>query len=140
MQIQNIKQNLLLLNKKIRTWTNSTFASSDYIGRNPINKNVFNKYMSQEENDFIYYKIYTDAYWIILLIGMILAVIYKQNTDSTVFISKQVLIFYIIFLTIWECNSRYIVNILPIIILISGYGWYNLLNKFKKMIYNNIKK
>ena len=140
MQIQNIKQNLLLLNKKIRTCTNSTFASSDYIGRNPINKNVFNKYMSQEENDFIYYKIYTDAYWIILLIGMILAVIYKQNTDSTVFISKQVLIFYIIFLTIWECNSRYIVNILPIIILISGYGWYNLLNKFKKMIYNNIKK
>ena len=121
----------LLVTKAIRTWTNSTFGSSDYVGRSPINDTWLRQLISEKGSNYKYFKTYSDTYWIIILLGMIITYFNKDELD-VIHISKQIIIFHVLFLTIWECNSRYLIHMMYIIILISIYGWYNCIDYKKR--------
>lgn len=126
--------------KMVRTWTDSNFASSNYLNRQPIYNNFFNSFINKGGENYKYYKMYTDIYWLFILSGMILAsVIYKEKNEI-ITMCKIIITFLTLFLIIWECNSRYVIHMMPLIILISGYGWYNLINKIPPKLLISSKK
>lgn len=122
----------LLYTKMVRTWTDSTFSSSDYLGRNPIEKNYLNSFITMDGRYYEGYYIYTYLYYIILLIGMVLSCLYYKNENKLITISKIITLLLIAFLIIWECNSRYVIQIMPLLIIISIFGWTELINKYLK--------
>lgn len=126
----------LFYTKMIRTWTNVNFASSDYLNRYPHKTGKLYSFISQDGNNNKYYQIYCYSYWMFILIGLITYVIFcfnkKEQTNITIL--KTCILGLIIFLIIWECNSRYVIQFLPMFILISSIGWVNIINKSKNKI------
>ncbi len=119
----------LFIKKMIRTWNRSDFAISDYINRYPIKKNYLNNIIGESGDYFKYFKVYTDAYYLIIIIGLIMSY-FKKNKDINILI-MMIILFLTMFLTIWECNSRYVVQLLPIIVLLSLSGWVNTIESRK---------
>ena len=77
-----------------------------------------------------YFKVYTDSYYVVTIIGLIISYLVRKKDDDINVLSMMIILMLFIFLTIWECNSRYVVQILPIIILLSMTGWINVVEKY----------
>lgn len=120
--------NHLFYTKWKRTWTDGSFASYDYLNRGTVSKNIWSNLIPKDGKNYKYYKLYTTVYWLFLIIGMIIA--FKDNNENILMI-KMIIIIMALFLTIWECNSRYIVQILPLIVLLGICGWFSVLKKEK---------
>jgi hypothetical protein len=120
----------LFVRKMIRTWTRSDFAISDYVSRYPIKNNYVNNIIGETGEYYKYFKVYTDSYYIVIIIGLIISYLIRRKDDDINVLSMMIILMLFIFLTIWECNSRYVVQILPIIILLSMTGWINVAEKY----------
>ncbi len=127
----------LLYTKVVRTWTNNTFAVSDYLGRNPIKQSTFQDIFTMEGKLYRIFDIYTNVYWFVILLGIIIGSLYrKQSSEDIQMVSKYIILMLALFLIIWECNSRYVIQILPLIIMVGISGWEALCtnNPMKKCI------
>lgn len=117
----------LLYTKIVRTWTNNTFAVSDYLGRKPIKQGVLQFIFTMGGKYYKIFDIYTNAYWLIILIGIFFEYLRnKQTSDDIQMIGKYIILMLALFLIVWECNSRYVIQILPLIIMIGISGWESL--------------
>lgn len=118
-------------NKQVRTWGDSTFGGCDYLSREPVYPDGFLARFVTMEGDMNWLLLfYTSLYYGMLLAGMILSAYYgwKQRNDKEdfLFVGRLTMVGIAVFLTIWECNARYLVVFLPLMILLScdGYmGW-----------------
>lgn len=123
--------NHMFYKKWVRTWTNPNFASSDYLSRDPIKISFLTQIFSMKGKYNNYSNNYMHIYWIIIILGLILSGIHHKDDYSISLVCKMMILLLALFLSIWECNPRYIVHLLPIIIFISINGWYKL-PKIKK--------
>lgn len=118
-----------LYDKQVRTWGDSTFAGCDYLSREPENPDGFLGRLVTIKGDLNWLCIgYTTLYYGLLLLGLLfsaLGTVRDKRAGQPLFVGRLTMIGITLFLTIWECNSRYLVVFLPLMILLSaeGYGF-----------------
>ena len=124
----------LFYTKVKRTWTDGNFAADNYLSRGPkynstkIYTNFWHSLYTYTGSRHNIYLVYTTTYWIVCMYGLILSAIYSKKEDINQLI-KMIILILALFLTIWECHPRYIVQAIPIIVLLSNYGWNCLVEK-----------
>ena len=127
--------NHLLYVKVNATWTDGTFASTNFLSRGPVydNSKIYNSfwhslYTATGDNNEKYLT-YTHTYWFICMIGMLLCAVINNKNDKII-LCKLTIVMLTMFLIIWEQHSRYIVQVLPLIILISNFGFTSFIDKY----------
>ena len=70
--------------------------------------------------------LYSWPYYAMIILGLVLSgfsAFWKKTEESSVFsIGRLTLLGIFLFLSLWECNSRYLVCFLPVMILVSADG------------------
>ena len=121
--------------KQIRTWGDATFSGCDYLSREPVNPDgFFEAFVTQEGAWNWLLLLYGSLYYGVLLAGMFLGGIaaWIGREDRQPLLAGRVTIIGIFALMmIWECNSRYIVLFLPLMVLLSSEGYC----KLRKQLY-----
>lgn len=65
--------------------------------------------------------------WLIILLGLMLS--YSKGKNEYIDIGKLAIIGMVLFLLLFEGRARYLINHIPIFILVGTYGLKNSLNK-----------
>ena len=120
--------------KILRTWGLGSMGGDDYIARLPAYKNPLQSIFCQDGKYHNVYLIYVQSYHLLMLfwIAYYLLVniqIQEKQIENVVVTSVWGLA---AFLCIWECNSRYLVQMLPLLVLVMMRGIYKFLEKSKE--------
>lgn len=123
----------LFIDKAQGTWTTPDLRTSDYLVRQPLNRNIIQEVVTLHGK---YYKIYSsilEGIYMFILFGVLLSGIlnFKRN-NIYVNLCQLCLLGIFIFLTIWESNARYLINFLPFILITSSWSYYELFSNIKK--------
>lgn len=125
--------NHLFITKMKRTWGEPTLAGCDYIARLPKHSDWVPYKIFAKDGEFnlgAWY--YQAAFWFLLLLGVVLSGIdFRRARDQRVLVFKIALFGIMLLMLIWECNSRYLLPFVPIIIMTATHG----LVSFKERIF-----
>lgn len=132
--IQNIQ--FFFYTKRQRTWGDGTFSGCEYLSRGPRFPESRMAQLNTYSGKWNWLVIgYTSLYYGLLLVGMILSSFFAvrdKKGEQPLFIGRITLLGIAAFMTIWECNSRYLVVFIPIMILLSAEGYIMLRNWLKR--------
>lgn len=135
--IQRIKERLadrgvlgtikhILYTKQLRTWADSCIAGDNYVSRTPIRENSFSQQLFSMNGDWHWIcLLYTWIVHIMLLAGILLSSILsfqKKIEEQKMLIGRIAVFGVFLFLSLWECNSRYLFTVMPVIILVASDG------------------
>lgn len=118
----------LFVTKLLRTWGVSDLGGADYVNRGTLNTDstVYDIFALDGDKGIIR-DIYAGAYYVLMLIGILLASVFafrKKKEDHLLF--ARIAIFGLfLFMTIWECNSRYLLVASPLLIICGCSGWFD---------------
>lgn len=130
----------ILYTKQLRTWANSCIAGDDYSSRKPIHENSLSQKIFSERGKWHWIcLLYTWIGHIFLLLGMLLSAILslkREIIEQKLLVGRIAVFGLWLFLTIWECNSRYLFTMIPVIMLVAAEGFFML---FDKMLIENNK-
>lgn len=120
-----------IYSKQVRTWGDPTFSSCEYLAREPQNPDGFlEKFVTTTGSKNWMVLFYTTLYYALLLAGMFLSARYAVKQKK--YFDKKRIPFFVcavtmlgigLFQIIWECNSRYLVVFIPIMILLAFDGY-----------------
>lgn len=137
----------IFINKTFRTWGNSYLNAPMYLAREPLHDTILHEFVLEEGKYFKFFTLYCWVYHLFMLAGLVLSggfAIKSNNPDELIIrISRLTVLGLFAFLSIWECNSRYLVAFMPMIILVSIDGWSKMIsfmrgirkNEFQNIIY-----
>lgn len=112
--------------KLIRTWCDPALGGDNYISRRTIHRNTFlTSLFSKRGSLHTFFLVYMYAFHIILIFGCIfsaVAMLKKKRPDSVIFAGQLSLAGITLFLSIWECNSRYLFTFIPQLLITAIYG------------------
>ncbi len=123
----------------VQTWQSGTYDFENILISNATKKNYAHEFFTSKGKYFKYVYYYCQVYHFSMLVLIIISLIYslikKEKEELT--IMKLSMFGLLIFLLLWETRSRYMLNFIPIylIIMLSGIDYLsNNLNKIKKII------
>lgn len=116
-----------ILGRKLRyTWCDSCLAGDYYGAKYPFRKNFIWQMLSEDGSHHWIVLLYTWPYYILVLLGLLfsgIAVIRKEMADGSFFsIGRLSMLGLFLFLSVWECNSRYLVCFIPVLIPVASEG------------------
>lgn len=120
-------------NKLTYTWGDGTFFAAEKLQRSPKYSTVASKYIYGEEKGY-YYGL-AQAEWLIALILIAIGIAlrpyltYKQRDLQLLSLISTAGI--LILLLIWETRSRYLVNLLPVILISAYIGMIGIRNYYQ---------
>ena len=110
-------------------------AGDDYAGRFPVDENgIWQRVFTFHGSDHWIGLIYSWLYYIVLIVGILLSGIFairRTNEQHKMLVLRIALFGIILFLSIWECNSRYLVAFIPVLIMTSADGIFMTREKIK---------
>ena len=109
------------------TWGDSCLYGDNKVSRFPENEDgVFQKIFTYDGEWYKYCMQYTWAYHFIMILGVFLSGWYAMRKDGSqdLLVGRIAIVGYILFLSVWECRSRYLLTCLPILILVSWDGFF----------------
>lgn len=130
--------------KVIRTFGYCTLAGSDYVGRGSVYENsIFTRLFAVQGDLYPVALVFAWIYYIFVIIGLLFSAVesIKKNKSEVnqKLLACRIAIFGIFaFMLLWECNSRYLLVFIPVLILLSVDGLSSLVNLFRK-IFNRKK-
>ncbi len=130
--------------KVIRTFGSCTLEGSFYAGRRSIyTKGIFTRLFTWHGDLYPISLVYFWIYYIFIILGLLFSAIEslkrKKSTTNQILLAGRIAIFGIFnFMLIWECNSRYLLVFVPVLILLATDGLSYFVNTFKK--YLSLKK
>lgn len=116
--------------KLTRTWGTAALEGDNYMSRSPMKNTIFQRIFTVNGDLSYLSRFYCGVYHLLMIVGLLLAGIFSRNKDR-MFYLKTALIGVAVFFSIWECNSRYLYIFLPILIILSCFGWLNLIGFLK---------
>lgn len=131
-----IEENKLIefyTNKLTYTWGDGTFYAPVKLSREPKYNTIVSEYIYGMKKDCFYS--FAQAEWLIMLTLIVIGIIvrpyltYRQRDLQLLSLISTAGI--LLFLLIWETRSRYLVNLLPVILISSYIGIVGLYNKYK---------
>ena len=90
---------------------------------------VIQEYYVPTNSGYINIAYLHEGIWVVILFLMIISVIDKEKQREDIFILRLTITGIVIFLLFFEARSRYLINHLPIFILLSVYGFKCMSNK-----------
>jgi hypothetical protein len=129
-------------NKCFRAWASGTMEVDYFLSLRPVRKNMLHEFLSISGRYHVLYVAISMLYWFILMLLVFVASIkcYVKKTFDKMAIIFMPLLMLALFLLIWESNARYLLNMIPLIIICGVYGIDLLLNfsyKCKDMYLRN---
>lgn len=127
------------LNHKIKsqTWGSGTYDFETILNSYNIDNNTAHKFLLSNGTYYQYIYYYCQIYHFTMLIFITISTFYtvkSKNENSILTIAKLSIFGLLIFLLIWETRSRYMLNFIPVYILV-GVSGINFFEKdFKKLI------
>lgn len=134
-EIQNRIENLgfigtvkhVFYTKSINTWALGTLQADVFLSIKPIHYNILHEFFTLSGRFHFGYAIISMLYHCVLMLLIFTAAIncYKEKTFEKMSIIFMPLLMLALFLMIWESNARYILNMMPLMIIagVSGLGW-----------------
>ncbi len=118
--------------KQVRTWGDATLASCVYLAEGPQESdNILKQFVTLKGSKYWIALLYMTLYYGLILVGMFLSARFavKRKSDAKavdmpIFASSITMLGIALFQTIWECNSRYLVVFIPIMILLAADGFF----------------
>ena len=111
--------------KMMRTWGNSLLGADDYISRKPIHFNSFAENVFGQSGKYHgICLLFSWMYHIAILLGCLLSVIFTLKKKKEVNFLQLSIVGICIFLSIWECNSRYLFVYIPVMYMCAADGWF----------------
>lgn len=105
-----------------RTWAYPTCAGDDYTGRKPLYPGLAQQWFTSGGRYYKLFALYAAYWWALLLIGLTKSAWQHFKGDEHVLIPHLTAFGALAFFCFWECNSRYLVTFLPILILCAADG------------------
>lgn len=123
----------ILYTKQCRTWANSCLDGDNYVSRWPVlEASLCQKIFSQNGKWHWTCLVYTWLVHITILVGMLLSAtlsIKKEMLEQQSLGGRIAVFGIFLFLSIWECNSRYLLTLMPIMILTAADGLFTAYNR-----------
>ena len=108
-----------------RTWGNPLLAGDDYMSRSALFPESFvQRFWGWYGDLHEYCLVPAFAFWLILLSGCLLSGVFSWKSGSLDYLQLSVLGVFV-FLSFWECNSRYLFTFTPAIFMCAYSGWLN---------------
>ena len=144
---QKVKNNITIIKKRIcekgifgmakhifctklkRVWSEPMCAGDDYVSRKPISNGIFQRIFSMTGDLHYICLLYAGGYYIFSILGVLISAFYKSRQNRM--FAKLTFIGIVMFMSLWECNSRYIYMFMPIILLLTVDGWIEFIRKIK---------
>lgn len=118
------------------TWGDGTYFAPEKLRRKPLDENVLHQVFLEKGKYFKYYAYFSQAIHVSVLIFILASsfgnIITKRNDYTNIL--RIVMFGIMIFLIMWEARPRYIVNYIPVFILVAVEGVNILDNYLKKKI------
>lgn len=110
-----------LFYKKIkRTWTVGSMAVDDYAQRENVYQTILHEFMTKDGNYHLIYYILSQGTHLLMIVLMLGgAIISLINSKDELNVLNITIFGLILFLIIWECNSRYLFSFIPFFVLTS---------------------
>lgn len=115
-----------IIGKIVYTFGDGTYYATEKLQREPIRNGIYQEFIFYNGKYVAIYSYISQIQHITILILILIAVIKNYEFNSN--ISNYSFIFYIsilglfVFLQIWETRSRYLVNFIPLFVILSFYG------------------
>ncbi len=123
----------ILYTKQLRTWADSCIAGDNYVSRTPIRENSFSQQLFSINGAWHWIcLLYTWIVHIMLFVGILLSTVLsfqKKIEEQKMFVGRIAVFGLFLFLSIWECNPRYLFTVMPMIILVAADGIFLLLDR-----------
>lgn len=111
-----------------RTWGNSCLAGDDYLSRLPKDReNDIVQFMMMNGKYHDYCLVYTWTYYVTLFVGIILSgimAIKNWQRQDVLLMGRIALLGLAFFQIFWECNSRYLITFIPLLIIMTLDGYF----------------
>lgn len=124
------------INAKLKyAWTDGTYLSSEKVRREPVNSNILHEFVLSSGKYSSYYKYVPQVMHMSMLIFILIGLV--KNLKNKDFENKNIL-FYILmfgfmaFLLIWENRSRYLLTVVPYLMMLQLEGIEILSEKVKE--------
>ena len=128
-------------NKLVVTWGDGTYFAPEKLSRDPVNSTRLQEYVLADGKYKQYYLYFSQIMQITILLFILISLIrdiYSKENDMYRFSLSLAMFGIMLFLMIWETRSRYIVNYIPIFILLTTYGIDCIYNIRYKVILNKV--
>lgn len=115
----------LFNNKSVRAFGDGTYALSDFLDDNPQRTGKLHSFILYDGEHYKSYQTICSGIFIFILILLFFSGIKKRKGSNEIQLSliPQLCVFgLMLFLIIWEVNSRYITNFIPMIFICAVYG------------------
>ncbi len=121
-------------NKILYTWGDGTFFAPGKLSRKPKYQLEIGKYIYGDRN--MYLKYFGQAEWIFILIFILLGIVFRKYLNikqRDLQFTLYVLCFgLLVFFALWEARSRYLVNMIPLLLLTGYLGMQATYNYLKE--------
>lgn len=118
----------IIQRKLPRTWGNCCLAGDDYIGRMPRDwNNPVVQFMKQDGKYHDYCLVYAWTYYVVLFVGIVLSgimAIRNRQGQDVLLMGRIALLGLAFFQMLWECNSRYLITFIPLLIIMALDGYF----------------
>lgn len=108
----------------LRMWGAGTYNADLYASRGPVREGIIHLFTLPTGKYYPIYYYYSQGYHVALLIFMLFSAIKRWNKGiiDSVLLSHITLFGVLIFFSIWECNSRYLLNFSTLILFTAVAG------------------
>lgn len=124
------------INDKLKyTWSDGTYFAPEKLRRNPVDKGFLYEYVASDGTQKDTYKYLPQIMHFAMLIFMLInaiSILRKKKYDSIYSTLTITILEIAVFLMFWENRSRYILTLVPIMIMLSVHGIEIISNKLKK--------
>jgi len=120
-------------------WHDGTYWAPDVLRRSPVETRFLHKFVLESGEYNVYYKYIPQTMhfaMLIFIIFNIIRIIKEKDYESKDIITLTTMFGVMLFLILWENRSRYLVNILPLMIMSQING----IDEFSKYLKSSIKE
>ncbi len=114
----------LFVTKMQHAWGNGTLSATYYLGREPAENGIFQRFLTQNGASFRYCYTWLQTGHLLLLFCVMLSGLrmFHRPEGGVVTITNITVFGLVLFLLFWECNARYLVHIAPFLIIGASDG------------------
>lgn len=114
----------VFVTKMHRTWGDGTQSGAYYLGREPAEQGFFQRLFNQKGDRYLWFWEWAQTYHLMLLFFLVLAGIrlFRAPAGDLLTVMQIAIFGLLLFLLVWESNSRYLLHLSPLIVLCAAHG------------------
>lgn len=114
----------VFVTKMRHTWGDGSLSGPYYLGREPAENGVFQRFFTQKGASYRITCTWLQTGHLILLFCAVLSglSLFRRPEGGVLTVMRVTVLGLLVFLLVWECNSRYLVHIAPFLVTIAADG------------------